>query len=350
MAIAVVYVAHAGLSAVPGGLGVTAFFFLSGYLITTLLRREFESTGQVAYRQFYWRRAWRILPPMYVALAFGTIVSLLGLTSPDDAPRADAAGVALQGLHLSNYAQLTRFADGIPGGTGVFWSLAIEEHFYLLFPVCAVFLMRRFDRRSQAAILVGVCGLVLAWRIVLIAVFDATSDRTYLATDTRIDAILFGCAMGLWGNPMLDRVPRPKASVATAASLAALAVIVGSVAIRGDFFQTTVVYTIQSAALIPLFFFAVQRPDLWLFKPLNHRWVMFVGVLSYSFYLLHHVVLFIAFFGVPREFLPALRVLGAPISLGLSYLVYLAVEQPAARMRKRHAVTVPTVEGASTGP
>lgn len=319
---------------------MTAFFFLSGYLITTLLRREFEANGKVAYREFYWRRAWRIFPPMYVALAFGAVASVLGLTTNESTGQTTITGVALQGLHLSNYAQLTRFAPELPGGTGVFWSLAIEEHFYLIFPVCAVFLMRRFSRRTQSAVVIGVCVLVLAWRIILVQIFDAVSDRTYLATDTRIDAILFGCAMGMYLNPAMDRVPKPKASIAVGASLAALAVIVGSVAVRDPFFKTTVMYTVQSAALLPLFFFAVQRPSLWLFRPLNFGWVRFIGVLSYSFYLIHHVVLYICFFSAPAGLLPILRVLAAPISLGLAYLMYLAVEQPAAKMRKRYAVSM----------
>ena len=67
VSILIVFVSHAGLDSVPGGFGVTIFFFLSGYLITTLLRREFEADGTIGLGQFYWRRAWRILPPMYAA-------------------------------------------------------------------------------------------------------------------------------------------------------------------------------------------------------------------------------------------------------------------------------------------
>jgi peptidoglycan/LPS O-acetylase OafA/YrhL len=77
LAFLLVFVAHAGLGRLlPGGLGVTIFFFLSGYLITTLLRLEIEDTGTISLRNFYVRRALRILPPMYVTLC---IVALLGL-------------------------------------------------------------------------------------------------------------------------------------------------------------------------------------------------------------------------------------------------------------------------------
>ncbi|MBK6583475.1 MAG: acyltransferase [Gammaproteobacteria bacterium] len=69
LAVMLVFVAHAGFShIVPGGFGVTIFFFLSGYLITTLMRVEQESTGRIRYKNFYLRRIYRIFPPLYVVL------------------------------------------------------------------------------------------------------------------------------------------------------------------------------------------------------------------------------------------------------------------------------------------
>src|SRR5215813_9403267 len=74
----VVFAAHAGLRGlIPGGFGVTVFFFLSGYLITTLLRMEHEQSGQIRLRNFYLRRVYRIIPPMYIVL---TLTVLLAIT------------------------------------------------------------------------------------------------------------------------------------------------------------------------------------------------------------------------------------------------------------------------------
>src|SRR4051812_20527063 len=76
---AVVFLAHAGVPGMPGGFGVTVFFFLSGYLITTLLRLEVERTGTVSLRRFYLRRALRILPPFYIVLAGATALASAGV-------------------------------------------------------------------------------------------------------------------------------------------------------------------------------------------------------------------------------------------------------------------------------
>ena len=92
----IVFFAHAGLEKwVPGGFGVTVFVFLSGYLITTLMRMEFEKTGTVSLRKFYLRRVLRILPPFYVVLLLATALTALGvlqgdiLLKPFLAPAAD---------------------------------------------------------------------------------------------------------------------------------------------------------------------------------------------------------------------------------------------------------------------
>src|SRR4029077_21192748 len=133
----IVFLAHAGLDrVVPGGFGVTVFFFLSGYLITTLMRIEAERTGKVSLKNFYLRRALRILPPFYIVFVAATIFGEIGFLRGDVRPRL--LPVALQAMHLSNYWIAAKGWSGIATGTGVYWSLAVEEHFYLLFP--AIFL------------------------------------------------------------------------------------------------------------------------------------------------------------------------------------------------------------------
>ena len=83
LAIAIVLTSHIGLERiVPGKFGVTLFFFLSGYLITTLLRREVARTGRIDFRAFYRRRAVRILPPLYITFAFFLLLSGVGLIGP----------------------------------------------------------------------------------------------------------------------------------------------------------------------------------------------------------------------------------------------------------------------------
>src|ERR1043166_8439504 len=199
----IVFFAHSGLNllvpAIPGGFGVTVFFFLSGFLITTLIRTEHQSTGRVSIRNFYMRRALRILPPFYLVLPLTTVLTLAGVLPGMLDPRAMLAQV----LHVSNYWFIAQGYDGIPAGTTPYWSLAVEEHFYLLFPMLYLTLSRYLSRRNQAIALYALCALVCIWRCVLVLGVGVIEDRTYLASDTRFDSILLGCALPVAMNPMI---------------------------------------------------------------------------------------------------------------------------------------------------
>ena len=90
----------------------------------------------------------------------------------------------------------------IPDGTGILWSLAIEEHFYIFYPLLmTVLLGSAFQPRMIGALLGVGCLVVLAWRIHLVQTPEYFSDRTYYASDTRIDSIAYGCIRALVANP-----------------------------------------------------------------------------------------------------------------------------------------------------
>src|SRR6185369_6348245 len=152
-----VFAAHAGLErVVPGGFGVTVFFFLSGYLITTLLRMERDARGTVSLRQFYLRRALRILPPFYLVLGLAALAARASVIPGGGEARA----IAAQALHVANYWIVLHGYSGEPFGTGVYWSLAVEEHFYIVFPCLFLVLSALVrDRRRQAAALWALCAV-----------------------------------------------------------------------------------------------------------------------------------------------------------------------------------------------
>lgn len=337
LAFALVFVGHAGLGdVVPGGFGVTVFFFLSGYLITSLLRIEHDATGTFDLRQFYLRRAFRIWPPFYIVLALAVAAEVTGLVG--GGLRANAVGA--QVCHLSNYWIVWRGYDGQPSGTGVYWSLAVEEHFYLLFPWLYLGLRRAVRSAGrQALVLWGLCGLVLAWRCVLVYGLHVGEDRTYMATDTRFDSILFGCALAVHGNPMLDAPSRVSDAVwkwgLVPASLAALAFCF---VFRSAAFRETFRYTIQGIALRPLFVVAMRFSTWGPMKLLNTRALAFGGVLSYVLYLVHYVVLDalapIVGAGLARA------VVALVVSVSIAWAMHRFVEQPSARLRKRLAFRI----------
>jgi len=328
-----VFMGHVGLDRyVPGGFGVTVFFFLSGFLIATLMRAEFDRFGSVDLRQFWLRRALRILPPFYLVLLLAMLTA--SLVAPEETISGHA--VAARALHMTNYWLIFRGYAGEPPGTGVYWSLAVEEHFYLFYP-CLYLAMQKLHMPAaqQARLLWGLCALVLVWRCVLVLALHASADRTYMGSDTRLDSILFGCALAVWRNPVLDAttydIPLWKYVVAPL-SLLLLAVCL---LIPIPFFRETLRYSLQGIALTFLFIAAIRFRDTAYFRLLNWRPLAFIGMLSYSLYLLHYVVIL----GVRRTFAPMNPILQAlialAISLALAWGIYLLVERPCARLRRR---------------
>jgi peptidoglycan/LPS O-acetylase OafA/YrhL len=339
VSIALVFFAHADIPAgikFPGGFGVTVFFFLSGFLITTLMRREYAKNGSISFRKFYLRRVLRILPVFYLVL-IGALVVTYALDLPGT---IDFAGVRAQALHYTNYWIIYHSFDGLPYGTGVFWSLAVEEHFYLLFPLLFVGLMRSGARpERQAMVLLAICAALLVWRIVLSAMLGPEDvllqQRLEIASDTRFDSILFGCILALYGNPALDTSRFGERQWKYVFLPLSICGILFSFVYRDEYFRDTFRYTLQGICLIPVFVCAVRYPNWAPMRPLNFRPIAFIGVLSYSLYLVHQVVLAAIEHTLPG-FGPTARGLCAlAISLAVAGILYGAVERPCARLRHR---------------
>lgn len=340
VAIFIVFLSHAGLShIVPGLFGVTVFFFLSGYLITTLMRMECDRTGTVSLRDFYMRRALRIFPPFYLVLG---LIALLGVTGAVEGGFSWGAMAAQAGF-ISNYWEINGGLQ--PAGTEVMWSLAVEEHFDPLFPLFYLGLRRVLpDRRHQFAVLMTLAGLVLAWRMLLVhgwQVIDlhtgsAHHPRTCHGTDTRLDGLLFGSALAVFGNPALDANKRGSNGLLWIALPISIATLLVSFVLRDVSFRETWRYTIQGLALIPIFIVVIRHADWLPFRFLNWAWVRKVGVLSYSFYLLHSVVI-----ALVKTHLPASKFvqgsLAFAVSMALAWLVHERLEKPCAKLKKRFA-------------
>jgi peptidoglycan/LPS O-acetylase OafA/YrhL len=316
---------------VPPAFGVTVFFVLSGYLITTLLRKEVDKTGNVSFREFYLRRALRILPPFYIVLVLSSLLTAVHAVPGEVTLPALGAYV----LHAANYWHIYRGLDQIPGGTSVYWSLSVEEHFYLLFPML-YWAMRRYrlSARQQLGVIVSLCGTVLLWRLVLSGVFHADHERLYRASDTRVDAILAGCALAVYGNPVLDHSRISDRIWQWVALPIGVVVILLTSFIRQPLFQDAFKGTLQAAALIPFFVVAIRCPKWGPMRLFNTRIMGFIGLLSYGLYLTHRTVLMLV-----ENWITSSLVLQVPIALGLSiafcYGMYVLVEAPCAQLRKR---------------
>lgn len=331
VAVALVVFAHAGVDErVPGGLGVTIFFVLSGYLISTLMRIEYKRAGAIGYRNFYLRRLLRLMPPLLIVVAITALLAHLGIVED----QFSVGGLLATLFYFGNYYVIAQNYAGIPDGIGVVWSLAVEEHFYIFYPFLAALLLRKGSVPLAAAGLTMLCMAVLAWRYWLVGQ-GAPAEYLNMATDTRIDAILIGCLLALWRNPWLDRAPvrlRPHDWLIGAACVAVLA---ASLLYRDEVFRNTLRYTLQGAAIAMLINLSVLHARELPFRWLNSRPLVYLGAISYTVYLSHHVIILII-----TKYWPDLGwagVLAATVLLTLAVAEPMRrwVEVPMARWRKR---------------
>ena len=331
VAVSLVFLAHGGAdSLVPGGLGVTIFFVLSGYLITTLMRVEHARSGGISYRGFYLRRLLRLMPPLLIVVA---AAGLLALVSVIDGGFT-SGGLISALFYFGNYYVIAHDFHGMPAGLGVVWSLAIEEHYYLLYPPLAALLLRFGRAGLSVTALWMFCAAVLAWRCWLVAHGGSEAYLT-MATDTRVDAILIGCLMALARNPWLDSVPAPNALKDWGVAAVCVAMLVGTLLYRDEVFRLTARYTLQSLAIAPLIYLAVARADRPLFRWLNTRPLVYVGAISYTIYLSHHVILLGLAKHWPQLGWLGLTLAGAVLTLAVAEPMRRWVEQPCAALRRR---------------
>lgn len=199
LAVAVVVLFHGGFSWMAGGyLGVSTFFTLSGFLITSLLLAERASTATIDLRAFWTRRFRRLMPAALAALA---LAAVFGIVAADAVQQRNLAGdVTASLLDVANWRFILSgqaYADlfGAPSPVLHFWSLAIEEQFYLLYPVVAwvAFRVLRGSRGHFAALLAALT--VASVSLTLFAGFSP--DRIYLGTDTRAAELLIGALLAV---------------------------------------------------------------------------------------------------------------------------------------------------------
>ena len=189
LAILFVLLSHASVPPFYGGglTGVTIFFVLSGYLITSLLLQEYRTSGsRISLWSFYERRARRLLPALcavIVVVSSAAVVTGSGL---------DALTDALAALfYLGNWATIPEAGLGL-GLLSHTWSLAVEEHFYILWPIVLVAALPRMGRRGAVSLLVAAILISVSARILLVT-GGASDARVAFGSDTRADALLVGC-------------------------------------------------------------------------------------------------------------------------------------------------------------
>ena len=304
-----------------GAMGVSVFFALSGFLITRRLMEEWQATGRIHLANFYIRRVFRILPPILVYLA---AVSTLGFglhLIPMDRGQLAAS--------LFFYRNYLTAPVAEAWYTGHFWSLAVEEHFYLIWPMllCLAGMKRARWLAPSLALAVAVWRVADA-RYDWVGRLNPALRGSVARTDYRLDILLFGCAVALvWDDPRVQALLRR-----TGGSLLALAAAAAAVCCQ---VRTPPGYLTMVAALMALLPAAtVAKPKSWAGRLLELPLLAWVGRMSYSLYIWQQLFL-------PSNELP--QGLGiwqrGPWNLaaifGCAALSYYLVERPAIAWGKR---------------
>ena len=203
VAVTAVVLYHAGITWLPGGfLGVEVFFVLSGFLITSLLVHEISTTGRTRLPRFWARRARRLLPAAYAAIT-GVLLWTLA-ADPDglDRLRRDVPAAL---VYVTNWALIVGRESyfetvGRPSPLRHLWSLAIEEQFYVVWPIVFALAYRLLPRRAVIGVVIAAVAASTAWMVVLYEPFTDPS-RVYYGTGTRMAGPLIGAALALCWQP-----------------------------------------------------------------------------------------------------------------------------------------------------
>ena len=314
-------VRHGGAALVPGTfLGVDVFFVLSGFLITSLLLQQVREKGSLDLLGFYRRRFWRLYPALVLLCV---VLLALAPFSTRDTPRHVVLGVVFALTYLASWA----FAYDWPNGPlGHAWSLSVEEHFYLVWPVVLLVLLRR---RRPLLWVTGTAVVAAAWPLVYQLVAHPTANRLYAGPDTRSAQLLVGALLATaLAEPATERlVRRLSGAPALWAALAVLGLGAATLHRKGAPYLLGGQVVVSLAVAVVVAHLVLQVD--WTTRLLGLQPLVAVGRWSYGIYLWHLPTIFVGYELVGVS-LPV-RVLGAAVAFPIAWASYRWVEQPLLR-------------------
>ncbi|RKQ83703.1 peptidoglycan/LPS O-acetylase OafA/YrhL [Mycolicibacterium mucogenicum 261Sha1.1M5] len=344
IAVGMVLVYHLFPAALPGGfLGVDVFFVMSGFLITSLLLRELSGTGRIDLLAFWRRRARRLLP----AVALVVLVSTsLALAASRDLLVGVAQQIAGALLFVSNWVFIANgsdyFARDAPELFRNFWSLALEEQFYIVLPLLAL-LVFKFRSRLTRALPLAALGLGSAFLMAALANAGSEPTRVYFGSDSHSFGLFLGATMAV----LLSG--RPQQPVGRAGQVASFGVAVAGFAVLGtlavtlqEASQESFAWGFQAATIAALsVVWAVTREGALVGRLLDVAPLRWIGERSYGIYLWHWPLLVIATSVATAAGLgttPVAQVVSLAMTLVFAALSYRYVEQPVRRVGLRGAL------------
>lgn len=335
-AVLLVLIYHSFMPYTRGGFfGVDIFFVLSGFLITKLLLKEYESNnGLISFRKFYIRRFLRLAPALTLLVLCFYIYSQTYMTG-----RASDTGLYTSLGALFYIANLAIAHDWFTMGylTPV-WSLSIEEQFYFIWPAILVFLLAQF-KISKKLILVNILLIIFLWSYrALLTINNAPIDRLYFGSDTHMDGLLVGSLLAVLvtihekaPHKVFNLIHKYRASIQVILFLFfILTTIALDINIRSLYIWCFPLVEVLSAILI----FSLYSSKDSKHSLFSNRFLVWIGRISYGLYLWHWFV----FKVISEHNVTGIYVLlyGVPLSVLIAFISYYVLEKPILKIKVKY--------------
>ncbi|WP_434152230.1 acyltransferase family protein (plasmid) [Methylocaldum gracile subsp. desertum] len=336
IAILAVMAFHGNAPFLRGGfIGVDVFFVLSGFLITSLLISEFDRFGTISFKNFYMRRVLRLAPALILLLLVFCLASFALLDT--EIAKSNYVDALISLTYLSNWARA--FSIHPPDFLAHTWSLSIEEQFYVLWPLILSVLLSGLRKRRHV-VLIAVSIALLSWSLrIYLSMKASPPGRLYNGLDTRADALMVGCALGIiLSSGLVGEAAKARLQkiLVVGAPFSVVCLLAFAVFSRwtspwmyyGGFF---IVELLTVALVLDI----LMNPQSVIRKILAMRGLVWAGTVSYGLYLWHYPIYrTMSAIGFHNWTVPAL---GSLLTVIVAALSYYGLERPMLRLKKHFA-------------
>jgi peptidoglycan/LPS O-acetylase OafA/YrhL len=285
LAVVMVLGFHAAAPGAAGGyLGVDVFFVLSGFLITTLLMDEIQATGVIRLGQFYLRRCLRLTPALLLMLAAYLVFAPIAW--PQMAFATDVRDVLISVFYLSDYASAFW---ALPRYLRHTWSLSVECHFYLLWPVMVLVFARRMTRANFCTLLAMLYVVFTGWRVYCDLDGSGGYAHSYYRFDTRLSGLTAGSLLAVLIPYAKTRLSMRYADVVAVLALFSIAVCSWRFHVQSNAAMIFGITVVELAAVVLVYVCFVPGQSV-VRAMLAHPVPSYVGKVSYGIYLWHYPI------------------------------------------------------------